>query len=325
MTIQNLIRVINAKLINEPFISAVEGFTFNLKDVKPKSAFIAINASEEDVKKAIELGAYAIIFDSNFKASNKEIAFIKVENINNALFKLMKFISALKSIRFVYVTNLQINILKHSIFNKNIMFASSNNEELFNNVVNAKNNTMFFSQNIEIITKITQAYEKINPNCKVNLNLEGSIFYSNFYYKDEHYRLNFPQIFLPEIYGILEFMDKNSIDIKFKDLRNLEHFEPIFVDRFYNVKNYGESYRAFIIENDEYLFLKEGEFLKSKFKEGIITFAPKYKNIKSDITYDKLDELKIDFNFRYALVFGNKQEILDMLCVKEKEKTLFNF
>ncbi|CZE49393.1 hypothetical protein [Campylobacter geochelonis] len=324
MTIQNLVRLIGAKLLNEPSISNVDSFTFNLKDIRHATAFIAINASEEDVEEAINLGAYAVIFDSEFEVKNKEVAYIKVQNLNSALFKLMRFTLALNSVKFVRLSTIESAILSKCSVDKKAIFASENAHELFMQVMNAKQDEIFFSPNLETIEKITSVYESISPNLEVKPDIDGSIFYLNFIYEDGYFKLNFPQIFLPEIYGILDYMRENDIEIKFKDGRNLGHFEPIFVDRFYDVRHFGDSYRAFIVESDERLFLREAKFLKNKFKGEIITFSPFSNDIESDIKYRNLSDLKVNYNFRYALVLGNHNEILAMLNQKAEEATLFD-
>lgn len=323
MRIDNLTRLMHAKLLNNPSILSVENFTFNLKDVSLGSAFLAVNASDDDVRIAVKKGAYAIIFDNNFEVENEEIAYIKVENLNSAMFKLMRFTVALNSVKFIKVSSLMLKILKNIKFNKNINLATYAVEKLFINVINAKNGEIFFSDDEELIKKITLNFETIHLNFEDESKNNGSIFFSKFEYKDQIYNLNLPQIFIPEILTVLDFMDKENIEIKFRDLRNLGHFEPIFVDKFYNIKGFGESYRAFIVENDEELFIREAKFLNNKFKNGIITMSPKNSNLKTDIKFDSLEEIKVVYDFHYALVLGDKSEILNILTQTKKEISLF--
>lgn len=323
MRIDNLTRLMHAKLLNNPSILSVENFTFNLKDVSLGSAFLAVNASDDDVRIAVKKGAYAIIFDNNFEVENEEIAYIKVENLNSAMFKLMRFTVALNSVKFIKVSSLMLKILKNIKFNKNINLATYVVEKLFINVINAKNGEIFFSDDEELIKKITLNFETIHLNFEDESKNNGSIFFSKFEYKDQIYNLNLPQIFIPEILTVLDFMDKENIEIKFRDLRNLGHFEPIFVDKFYNIKGFGESYRAFIVENDEELFIREAKFLNNKFKNGIITMSPKNSNLKTDIKFDSLEEIKVVYDFHYALVLGDKSEILNILTQTKKEISLF--
>ena len=177
---------------------------------------------------------------------------------------------------------------------------------------------------MEFLKEISPVYETLNLENNAKVLIDGSLFFLNFEYKDRIFNLNLPQIFLPEAYSILNFMDKNNVFIKFKDLRNIGHFESIFVDKFYNIKAFGESYRAFIVENDIKLFLREVEFLKYKFGKEIISMSSKKLNLKSDIEYDSLEEIKTSYDFKYAVILANKQDVIDMLNSKKKELSLFD-
>ncbi|NLK66779.1 MAG: hypothetical protein GX282_04810 [Campylobacteraceae bacterium] len=325
MRIDNLTRLMHGTLLNSPQISSVESFTFNLKDVSLGSAFLAVNASDDDVQTAIEKGAYAIIFDNKFEVKNSEIAYIKVENLKNAMFKLMRFMATLNALKFIYVTPLMMKVLRHSKISPSVKFVDSSTEELFIDVMKAKSGELFFSDDRELIEKITLNFSVLEPKFDASFENSGSLFFSKFRYKDENYTLNLPQIFMPEIWAILEFMDKNGLEIKFRDFRGIGHFEPIFVDKFYQVKGFGESYRAFIVESDEALFIRASEFLNSKFRSGIITMSPANSNLKTDIKFANLDEIKVTYDFHYALILGDKDEILASLNSPKKEASLFDF
>ncbi|MBR7047395.1 MAG: hypothetical protein IKI43_03425 [Campylobacter sp.] len=97
INIINLARLSGGELINEPSVSVVEGFAYKSESVKSKFAFIDINGDESEIQKAIELGAYAIIFNGDCEIKNSEIALIRVANLNQALTRLIVFFANSKT------------------------------------------------------------------------------------------------------------------------------------------------------------------------------------------------------------------------------------
>ena len=134
----NLTRIVNGTMLNNPAISAVESFAIEPAKVAKKGAFIALGANERDVRTAIDNGAYAIIFDNNFKPLNDEIAFIKVENLCSALVRLIKFLGETWRHGFVLINEVQSEILRYTSVPKNLMFAPRSKGELFISLLNAK-------------------------------------------------------------------------------------------------------------------------------------------------------------------------------------------
>lgn len=323
MRIENLVRLINAKLINKPQISSVENFAISLKDVSLGSAFLS--SDEKSINEAISNGAYAVIYDFMCEPKNSEIAYIKVENLDKAKLRIAQFFAVSNSVKNLFLKPVEFEILKNAILSRNAKFINKNLDEVFTNFINSKNGDIFLYDDLEFLKEISPIYETLNLQNDAKILVDSSLFFLNFEFKDRVYSLNLPQIFLPEIYAILEFMDKNGVFIKFKDFKNLNHFEPIFVDKFYNIKEFGQSYRAFIVENDKELFLREVKFLKDKFGDEIISMSPKSLNLKSDIEYESLGEIKTKFDFKYAVILANKQDVIEVLNSKKKEKTLFDW
>ncbi|MSN96035.1 hypothetical protein F1B92_02310 [Campylobacter sp. FMV-PI01] len=320
MKIQTLVRILNAKLLNQPCISSVVDFSFDAQNIKQASAFITFDKSE--IGLAIQNGAYAVIFEGSIEIVNDEIAYICVENLKQSILKLIKFISTLKDIKFIKINQLEFDIFRILKLDSRLKILDDDLKNAFLDIYNSKNNTIFISKNIYMLNQINISYENLLINPEIYPDFDSSIFYLNFSFKEKFYSIKFPQIFLKEIYSIFEFLDQNGLDIKLKDLKDFNHFEEIFIDNAYNVKQ--QSFRALIIESDIELFLRANEFLRHKFKNGIISISPKNLDIKSDLKYENLSDIKIKDDFRYMLILGDKKEILDMLNLKKYEKNLFD-
>ena len=89
MRLENIIALTNATLLNSPYVSSFSGITFEAKNLKRGSLFVAKNS--DDIELAILNGAYGIIFDAPTQISDNEIAWIKVDDVPTALSRILRF------------------------------------------------------------------------------------------------------------------------------------------------------------------------------------------------------------------------------------------
>lgn len=99
MNISNLSELLNASMINEGSTLSVGGFALNLNEVKSSFAFFS-NAQDEAAE-AVKKGAFVIIFDKNIEVTDTEVFYLKVENLENALFRLLRFLCQNKELHFL--------------------------------------------------------------------------------------------------------------------------------------------------------------------------------------------------------------------------------
>ncbi|QKF64952.1 hypothetical protein [Campylobacter corcagiensis] len=309
LNIDNLVRLTKGELLSKPKISSVTNFATTTKEITLGSCYFTNDYS--DALQALKLGAYAIICESKISLDDDEIALIKVDSIKRAKFRIMRYFVALKELKFVKVTPVMMEILENIKFDFSGVVLRSD----FKQIINAPKKALVFSDEFDM--DITKNFINLEPNLDIYPDILGSIFHT----KILGQTLNLPEVFYPELHTLLNFLDTK--EFKFRDFSSFSHFEPIFVDKFYRLKEFGTSYRAFIAESDEELFLRANKYLKAKFKQGILTFSPKTSSVKSDIKFKDLGQIKTDLDFRYALVLATKDEILEILSSKQDENLLF--
>ena len=118
MRIDTIIELLDAELRNRGFISEIIGFADKLKKVKREFLFISNN--ENEIKEAIQNGAYAILSSENVEIIDNEIAWIRVENIEESLLKLLKYKLLDKTL---FVTDkITLSIIKSFNKDKKIVF-----------------------------------------------------------------------------------------------------------------------------------------------------------------------------------------------------------
>lgn len=327
MNIVNLCGLLNAELLNKPKISAVNGFCFDLKECKDQCAFIATNNSDEDIKKAIECGAYAIICEYDTAVANDEIAIMKVGNLKTALTRLIRFVACYKKLKFSVLNTVQYATLCKISLDKKAKILKSDFKKRFLDIMNANESDIFFSDDEKLLQKTTAFYDTVWSDEDAQNVSENSLFYLSFVCDDVYYQnITYPKVFLRSLAGLIKYLNKFEISFKIpKDLSIDGHFEPIFVDKFYNIKPFGDSYRAFIVENDPFLFEIEANFLRSKFSGNIIICAPHNlgTSIDVDFRFTSLNALQNLNNFYYALVYCEKNDLIDSLNQKNDQNTLF--
>lgn len=202
MIISNLLELINAKVINETKLSKVSGFSTNLKTLERANAFFT--NSDEDAKKAAILGAYAIISSKDLSVVDSDIAYLKVDNLDNAFARLVNFLCSHKEILIVSKLDLE--------FLKRLNFSVLDND-LFCDFEKYFKNDLLFSQSK--LNLIDLNYKNINASYQIIKS--SSFFYHDLKLNDEFVTNVFiPKIFIPSL-AMAHFLKLNINNLKLLD------------------------------------------------------------------------------------------------------------
>lgn len=326
MNIENLRRLINGEALNEPNVSSVIDFAFESKKVRQGFAFFGFNTTPDEIREAVENGAYAIICEDDVQVIDKEIAFIKVDSLGIALMRLIRFESSYKNLKFYLVNTVQKSILQHTTMSKNASILPNEIGELFLKIMKANSGDIFFTDETKLLSKIAPLFETVCTDINAICTSGGSIFSSSFVCDEIYYQnLNFPRVFIGYLCGLLKFLSHNKINFKLGDMKNLGHFEPIFINNAFKIMPFGASLMAFIVESDDELFDIEASFLKKNFNQDIEICTPKSMPSKYTTFYfDDLSEIKNLKSFHYALIKCQRTELEAILNTQINQKNLFD-
>ncbi len=325
MTFENLIGLIRGKLLTKPSVSSFENFCFNENKVQRGDLFIAYEKNDEEIGLAVQNGAYGVICERDMQICDEEIAWIKVSNIQMTLFRLMRYESSLKKLNFISITKLQANMLSSITLPKNAFVLSNEPKKAFRQIIKAQNSDFIFCANEIYLQKIAPSYESILNQAGVVTQKNGSIFVSSFIHNDKYYqKLPIPPLFIPHLCGILSFLDKKKIKFSLENFKPINNFEPIFVDSLLYPKEFGMSSRALIIESNESLFLYEAQsLLKSLPQNQLLICKHINSSVKMEANFLYKDEKDLKdlmrFNFKYALILGDKNKILETISKQKKQ------
>jgi ferrochelatase len=240
MKIETLVNLTGAELLNRPYISEVVHFTDNPEEVNRGSCFFVKKIS--DIPRAVKNGAYAIVSDKDLDVLDREIAWLKVDDYEKAIFNIFKYEN-----------------LKHEIIlcdKISLMFITAMNQDKRVVVINSPED-LFRGINLreKFIFTSNKEYKKIFANVKelkrAKLPLEMVTLFKTAY-KDNI--LNFPFVYAKSFSKVLKFFENNNI--KYTLDFEIPRFKPIFINHNFEEVEYGKSEKVVItgIENDEVFF-----------------------------------------------------------------------
>ena len=119
----------------------------------------------------------------------------------------------------------------------------------------------------------------------------------------------------------------------------IDHFEAVFTNKNFEIKEFGTSDKVLIFEKNTELIQKEIEFLQSQATWANTLYLIPHQALKSldeslqedanIVVYKNENEIKNLLrehnNFHFALIVGSDKSILTKPLVKQTELSLFDF
>ena len=332
MKISSIVDIVDGELLNSPSISFINNISSDANKVKTSDMFIAKNI--EDLKIALQNGAYAVIFEKDFEVIDNEIAFIKVKNLELALLKIVRYKLSTLKIKSYFCTDETFDMLKlyQNNHTKPIFLISKNIEKAFKFIDDIKDGDILISKNKKLLESIypdiKEFEKKLDENSIKNL-IKHSLFELSFSYKDIYFsKLRLSKIYLNSFLNIYDFF-KGNIDIS--KLKLYSNFKAIFIDKNFEPIESGKSDSFIICQTNKNLISIEIAYLKNEFKYAKTIFVSNYKisflDEKEQIIINNIEDLKnilknLKFNCVYLIGFTN-QESFEFLQNSQKLQALF--
>ncbi|WP_281951055.1 hypothetical protein [Nitrosophilus kaiyonis] len=322
MRIENLIFLIGGELKNSPEISVINNFTFDVNLIKRGDLFFAKDKNEIEI--AIKNGAYAIVFEGWTQITDQEIAWIKVDNLQNAALKLLRFLIIKEQIPLFLVTDIEFELAKNLLLNSEILFIE---DDFIDSLINFYQNSpkLIFLKDKELLKRLALDIYNLNKTKEIKI-INRYLFEISFVFNKKYFeRVQISPIFIDELKKVLSIFEEFNILYSFKNLENFPHFKPYFVDKYLNQLEFGKSDRVIIVETNEKLLKREKEFLKNNAKWAKKIFiSPKYidNNFLVINEFDKIYEILYNLNYNFALI-GIKDFKLKNFSQIKNQKTLF--
>lgn len=292
MQITSILDIVDGRLLNHPSISFIYSIKTNPKKVKEGDLFIV--KDDEDIPKAIENGAFAIIVDKEVSISDNEIAWIFVESMNDAIVKLVRYLLSNKRLNAFYCNNVSYDLFKillKTTVHTNIKIVPKDLSKIFKLIDEIEENDTIISSDKNILDNIYPVNFNFNTkDYEIKNLIEHSIFETSFSFQERY----FSKIKISSLY-ITEFLDVYSylgFDADLNKLRKFHNLKPIFVDKLINHTDYGRSDKFLIAQNNDELILREVKYLEKKYNYAKVIY----------LTTNEIDDNRdIDYTFINSL------------------------
>jgi len=318
MRLENVIALTHATLLNSPYVSDFSGITYEVKSVKRGSLFVAKECSE--IELAIQNGAYGILFDSPMQMCDSEIAWIKVDDIATALLKILRFHLLDKNISAYKCDAITLDLSSQISTHERFKSLSGDIYHTFKELWEIPQDAVVLFSHTFACKDIFTHLEEMPKNADANISIiEQTLFETSFIYDDIYYeRQALSVFFIPFLEILLSLFKERKIDFKINSFKHLSHFEPVFTNKNFEVKEFGTSDKVLIFESDF-------EFIESQ-----ITFLQNQANWAKLVYILPIN--KIDETQRLANIFTytTQQDIISILkstdfhfaLIAEQDKTL---
>jgi ferrochelatase len=312
MTIENLINIIDATLINTPEIKKVESATMFPSKVEMGDLFFATDKSS--IEKAIDKGAYAIVFEGDVKITDKEIAYLKVDSIKDASDRLLRYVLTKKGSKIYYFKEVEITLLRQISLSRSTLFTilPKNFQKSFELILNSDYN-IFITTDLEYAKRLSSNYFELEEMVDGYI-ISDSLLKTTFKLEKFVYQnIQMPPFFMDNLRKVVHFTKELDHKVDIKKVKYSEDFRPYFIDN--NLHIIYSSQKVIIFVKALETVEKALSYLKEsgRWTKSIVLTPPKVKLEATQKPYwvdtpqKAKDILKQEF-FNYAFCYGIKQE-----------------
>lgn len=301
MRINQVVELLQGELSNSPAIGSFNGIALNLNSLKKGSLFFAKELEEIDM--AIAMGAYGIVYDSFVQMIDAEIAWIKVQDIQESIARLVRYYLLNKNIEVFYLKPREFEIFLQICADDKILCFDGKLESLLEKIsqdVSYKGVVVSDHSFLDLALEYTKS---VVPQEKVLEIHIATLFDMKVYYKLSQYYLLLPALFFDELSAVVHLCQTYQIEFNLNSFKYLPSVLPSFVDQTPKLLEYGSSDRVVIAQKNFVDFSNYANYILQNGKWGkTIGFFPK-------------DFDATNFNFE-AEYYENQEELLTLIGKK---------
>lgn len=331
MNITSLVQLIDGDLKNHPSISFVYNIQTNIAKLRDGDLFLSNDESQ--INQAVKAGSFGIVYENSLiKISDKEIAWIQVNKIEDAIVKLIRYFLSNIELDVFFIDEITLEILKLTSSHNYIIFDENLNENLLKAQTLQKDDIVLCCNKI-LLKKIYPLFKTFPIK---NYELTNVTIHSIFETTFSSNGMLFPRVKVPFLYidtflSVIEYLDIKLPLQEIIGLKKWNLLNPIFINKAYKPIDFGKSDR-FIMTTP---FIKKALYQLSHIQENytygkIIILIDKNlsQNSKNTITYTDNEELEffiktLNYNLLYIIGKDN-DEIIKILQKPTSQISLFD-
>ncbi|ANH43651.1 hypothetical protein [Helicobacter pylori] len=308
------------ELQNTPSISYFNSIVLSLNKVQKGSLFVAKDHTL--IPKALELGAYGILYAGEYPLSDRDVAWIKLKDIEHSLNHLFKFCLLNERVVGVLLSPIELEIASKIMVSNFVWCLKESLEDLF--IIEGCKIAFFDKLEwLHLFYKQERLKEDLKESRLIILN--QSFFCSALVYEKQEYELKMPCIFLEPLKRVIQLCEKLQIEFDLNLLGKkeypLDHCKPFFVNKNLEIAPYGATARVIVAETSKELF----EMMLQKALETlswgkIVVFCRKNSaaffkkaNPYFYTTQNNLKEQLKNLAFNFAFIYGISSNHLESL------------
>ncbi|MFA4805805.1 ferrochelatase [Helicobacter pylori] len=308
------------ELQNTPSISYFNSIVLSLNKVQKGSLFVAKDHAL--IPKALELGAYGILYAGEYPLSDKDVAWIKLKDIEHSLNHLFKFCLLNERVVGALLSPIELEIASKIMVSNFVWCLKESLEDLF--IIEGCKIAFFDKLEwLHLFYKQERLKEDLKESRLIILN--QSFFCSALVYEKQEYEFKMPCIFLEPLKRVIQLCEKLQIvfdlNLLGKKEYPLDHCKPFFVNKNLEIAPYGATARVVVAEISKELF----EMMLQKALETlswgkIVVFCRKNSmaffeknNPYFYTTQNNLKEQLKNLAFNFAFIYGISSHHLESL------------
>ncbi len=319
MKIKDILNLTEGVLTNTPKVQAIKAATVYPSKVEHGDLFFSSN--QEDIDKAIQDGAYAIVYDDETIVKNDdEIAWIKVSDIQLAAFKLIRYVVIKKEANFYLLSEHELTFLKMILIHKNnISFIFNDWRKAFEQILNS-NDSLFVCTDKELLQLINPDTKKLDREVDgyaVSSTLFRTTFKVGSFVYQEKELIPFH---LEYLLRVVNFCDKEELPYSIDKLKYTKHFMPVFIDMKLKSTRPSNSDRVTIFTDSISDITKAREYVmqSNMWVKSIVLTPPKTKVPGIDHPHwfeseEEVRDILKNIHFNYAFIYNANKSILNTI------------
>ncbi|MGN8491457.1 ferrochelatase [Helicobacter pylori] len=308
------------ELQNTPSISYFNSIVLSLNKVQKGSLFVAKDHAL--IPKALELGAYGILYTGEYLLSDRDVAWIKLKDIEHSLNHLFKFCLLNERVVGALLSPIELEIASKIIVSGFVWCLKESLEDLF---IMEGCKIAFFDKLewLHLFYKQERLKEDLKESRLIILN--QSFFCSALVYEKQEYEFKMPCIFLEPLKRVIQLCEKLQIAFDLNLLSKkeypLDHCKPFFVNKNLEIAPYGATARVVVAEASKELFemtlqkafetLSWGKIVVFCRKNSVAFFEK--NNPYCYTTQNNLKEQLKNLAFNFAFIYGISSSHLESL------------
>ncbi len=316
MKIDSFAYLVGGRVLNTPSITSFVHIAFDPHKIQRGDLYIASDPTS--IQDAIAKGAYAILFDEDLAIVDPEIAWIKVEDLEDAAKRFFRYLLIQYGTKLYVLEEIAFDLANDSINDDRLFVSSGSALEDLKKLVEKSYECALFKEG-KYFSSLALDRQKIETaHCQM---VTEYLFETSFIYMDRYFeRAQVPSFLLQKLVPSLQIALLEQLKIH---PMSQSHFRPYFLNEYFEVVEFGKSDRVLIWEPK--LASKSRSYLQTKVGNAakiLYLSDKKIDGFHHCSTIEELKEILYNENFQFALFVGKEFDFA-LLSKRKKQRTLF--